>query len=168
MFKQLRGLMLLAVFLPVLAMAAGSTVRLPDPEGKMHSVGEYLGKGKWTVVVIWSVDCPICKKDIFHMAFFHDEHKNRDATVLGISIDGTGETKRIREFIRNQSLGFPNLIGTPDTPEQLSSKSFVGTPTYFIFDPKGEFRTQIVGPATQSQMEGYIRTLAAERAKKGG
>lgn len=159
---------MLAVFLPVLAMAAGSTVKLPDPEGKMHPVGEYLGKGKWTVVVIWSVDCPICKKDIFHMAFFHDEHRNRDATVLGISIDGTGETKRIREFIRNQSLGFPNLIGTTDTPEQLSRKSFVGTPTYFIFDPKGEFRAQIVGPATQSQMEGYIKTLAAERAKKGG
>ena len=160
--------MLLAVFLPVLALAAGSTVKLPDPEGKTHSVGDFLGKGKWTVVAIWSVDCPICKKDIFHMAFFHDEHRNRDATVLGISIDGTGETKRVKEFIRNQSLSFPNLIGTTDTPEQISKKSFVGTPTYFIFDPKGEFLAQIVGPATQSQMEGYIKTLAAERARKGG
>ena len=168
MFRRFRGLMLLAVFLPVLAMAAGPTLKLPDPEGKMHSVGDYLGQGKWTVVAVWSVDCPICKKDIFHMAFFHDEHKNRDATVLGISIDGSGETKRVREFIRNQSLGFPNLIGTPDTPEQISKRSFVGTPTYFIFNPKGEFLAQIVGPATQSQMEGYIKTLAAERAKQGG
>ena len=149
-------------------MAAGSAVKLPDPEGKMHLVGDFLGKGKWTVVVIWSVDCPICKKDIFHMAFFHDEHKNRDATVLGISIDGTGETKRVKEFIRNQSLGFPNLIGTTDTPEQISPKSFIGTPTYIIFDPQGGFAAQVVGPTTQSQMEGYIKTLTAERSKKGG
>lgn len=165
MFRRFRGLMLLAVFLPVLAMAGGSALKLPDPEGQRHSVGDYLGKGKWTVVVIWSVDCPICKKDIFHMAFFHDEHKGRDATVLGISIDGVGQSKRVQEFIRDQSLGFPNLIGTVETPEQLTGKSFVGTPTYYLYNPQGVFAAQLIGPVTQSQMEGYIKTLAAG---KGG
>jgi peroxiredoxin len=159
---------LLAVWLALFTAVAQADVRLPDPEGKTHAVGDYLGKGKWTVVAVWSVDCPICKKDIFHMAFFHDEHKNRDATVLGISIDGVAQTKRVQDFIRNQSLSFPNLIGTPDTPEKISGKSFVGTPTYFIFNPAGKFVTQIVGPATQSQMEGYIKALAAEPGNKGG
>lgn len=165
MYRRIRGFMLLAAFLPLLASAAGSNITLPDPEGNRHSVQKYLGQGKWTVVVIWSVDCPICKKDIFHMAFFHDEHKGRDATVLGISIDGVSQSKRVQGFIRDQSLSFPNLIGTVDTPEQLTGKSFVGTPTYYLYNPKGVFAAQLIGPVTQSQMEGYIKTLSAG---KGG
>ena len=159
--------MLLAVFLPVLALAAGSTVKLPDPEGKTHSVGDFLGKGKWTVVAIWSTDCPICRRDMPEMAFFHDAHRPKDAIVLGVSIDGGARKPEIAEFIQDHGLDFENLIGTPMQMAAFGGP-FRGTPTYFIFDPKGEFMAQIVGPATQSQMEGYIKTLAAERARKGG
>jgi len=158
---------LVAGTLALLATAVQAEVKLPDPAGKMHAVSDFLGKGKWTVVVIWSVDCPICKREIFHMAFFHDEHKGRDATVLGISIDGVKDRQRVIKFVNDQALGFPNLIGTVDTPELLSKRSFVGTPTYFVFNPKGKFMTQLVGPVTQEQMERYIKIIAEEQKKKG-
>jgi len=167
-FRRFHRFYLLAGLLAFFATTAQADLKLPDPEGRMHSVSDHLGKGKWTVVVIWSVDCPICKKDIFHMAFFHDEHKNRDATVLGISIDGVKDRQRVTKFISDQSLSFPNLIGSVDTPEKLSKKSFVGTPTYFIFNPQGQFMTQLVGPVTQEQMERYIKIIADEQKKKDG
>ncbi|MDO8595883.1 MAG: hypothetical protein Q7R45_04580, partial [Sulfuricaulis sp.] len=46
---------------PLLTLAAPpSDVSLKDFNGKTRQTSEFLGKGKWTVVAVWSADCPIC------------------------------------------------------------------------------------------------------------
>ena len=54
---------------PLLTLAAPPDVSLKDFNGKTRQVSEFLGQGKWTVVAVWSADCPICKREIFHMTF---------------------------------------------------------------------------------------------------
>ena len=157
--------MVVWLMLPVLALAAGPDVRLKDLGGKDHGIDEYIGQGKWTVVVIWSADCPICRRDIYHMTFFHDEHRKKDATVLGVSIDGYANRGKAQAFINDQSLNFPNLIGDPDDPSRISGTMFIGTPTYYFFSPQGKFMTQRIGPVTQQQAEDIIRSLGKQRQK---
>lgn len=152
---------------PLLTLAAPpSAVSLKDFEGKTRPASEFLGKGKWTVVAVWSADCPICKREIFHMTFLADEHKGKDIDVLGLSVDGPENRKHAQRFIDEQGLNFPNLIGTPDDASRLSGKTFVGTPTYYFFSPDGKFVAQRIGPTTQDEAESVIRTLKAEHAKK--
>jgi len=156
------------MFLPSLVLAAPPDVALQDFNGKTRQVSEYLGQGKWTVVAVWSADCPICKAEIFHMTFLYDEHKNKDLTVLGLSIDGPDNRAHAQRFIDDQGLNFPNLIGTPDDASLLSGTLFIGTPTYYFFSPEGKFLAQRIGPTTQDEAESAIKRFKAERAKKKG
>ncbi len=148
------------------ALASGTDVALKDFDGKTRQASEFIGHGKWTVVTVWSADCPICKAEIFHMTFLYDEHKSKDITVLGLSIDGYANRKKAQGFIDDQRLNFPNLIGEPDDASLLSGTMFIGTPTYYFFTPEGRFAGQRIGPLTQEQAERTIENLKAERAKK--
>ena len=163
MFQRIRWLAVVLMMMPVLALAAGPDIRLMDIEGKEHNVNEYIGQGKWTVVAVWSADCPICRRDIYHMTFFYDEHRKTDATVLGLSVDGYANRRKAQAFIEEQSLNFPNLIGESEDASRLSGAMFIGTPTYYFFSPEGKFMTQRIGPVTQQQAEQIILDLEKQR-----
>jgi len=158
-----RWLYLLLFLLP-LSVYAASGIALKDLNGKDRNLNDYVGKGKWTVVSVWSADCPICRREIYHMTFFHEEHKNKDAQVLGISIDR--DRKKAQGFIDDQGLNFPNLLASADDVARISGR-FVGTPTYFFFAPDGRLMSERVGPVTQAQAEGIISTLKAQLSSGG-
>lgn len=167
MVQQLKRWVLAFAVVPLLAFAAGPDVRLKDVDGKEHNVNEFIGQGKWTVVAVWSADCPICRRDIYHMTFFYDEHRNKDATVLGLSVDGYANRAKARGFIEEQSLNFPNLIGEPEDAKRIGNTAFIGTPTYYFFSPEGKFMTQRIGPVSQQQAEEILRDLEKKRPTKG-
>lgn len=164
-FQRIRWVAVVLMMAPVLALAAGPDIRLKDIEGREHNVNEYIGQGKWTIVAVWSADCPICRRDIYHMTFFYDEHRKKNATVLGLSVDGFDNRAKARGFIEDQSLNFPNLIGEPEDASRLSGTVFIGTPTYYFFSPEGNFMTQRIGPVTQQQAEQIIRELINKKDK---
>lgn len=170
MARRIKWFWSILALLPLLVAAAGPNLVLKDFDGKDRNVREFIGQGKWTVVTIWSADCPICKREIYHMTFFHDDHKKGRATVLGMSIDGYENKAKAQGFINDQSLNFPNLIGTPDDASELAGTIFIGTPTYYVFSPEGKILAQRIGPITQEQMERLIESLTAEheQAKKSG
>ena len=165
MLNRIRLFVLVLLMVPGLVLAVAPDVRLKDMDGKDHHVGEFIGQGKWTIVVVWSADCPICRRDIYHMTFFHEEHRKTDATVLGLSIDGQAGRDKAKAFVNDQSLNFPNLLGGPEDPSRLSGTMFIGTPTYYFFSPEGKFMTQRIGPVTQAQAEEIIRSLDKQRQK---
>ena len=165
MFLRFSRWLAVMFMIPALVMAAGPDFRLKDVDGKEHNVNEYIGQGKWTVVAVWSADCPICRRDIYHMTFFYDEHRKKNATVLGLSIDGYDNRAKAKGFIEDQSLNFPNLVGEPEDASRLSGATFIGTPTYYFFSPEGKFMTQRIGPVTQVQAESVIRDLEKTRQK---
>jgi hypothetical protein len=162
---RIRLFIMVLLMAPGLVLAAAPDVRLKDMDGKDHHVSEFIGQGKWTVVVVWSADCPICRRDIYHMTFFHEEHRKTDATVLGLSVDGQAGRDKARAFVNDQTLNFPNLLGGPDDPGRLSGTMFIGTPTYYVFSPEGEFMTQRIGPMTQAQAEDVLRGLEKQQKK---
>lgn len=154
-------MLLLAPFLA----AAVPDLSLQDFEGKERHLREFLGRGHWVIVVAWSKDCPICKRDIHHMTFFHDEHKDKGARVLGLSVDGVASRRQAQAFIDDYDLNFPNLIGGPEDASRLGGRPFVGTPTYYFFDPNGRLAGIRVGALTQTQAEELIEQFKAQHAR---
>lgn len=153
-----------AAFIATMGMAAVAatvpSISMKDLAGKSHNVNEFIGKGKWTVVAVWAHDCPICNQEIHQMEFFHDAHRKKDATVLGVSIDGDNVDKAKR-FVADHSLTFPNLITDPGTVSEFGAGDLIGTPTYLIFTPDGTLAGKKVGPLSQEQIEAMM-------AKHGG
>jgi len=149
--------MIVSLFvLPQLAGATGIDITLKDMDGRDRNVKEFIGQGKWTVVAVWESNCTICNQEIHQMSFFHAAHKNKDAIVLGISIDGKARKQQALGFIQEHGLEFTNLLAELPQIQQFGGGPFMGTPTFYIYSPKGKLRAYQAGPVTQEQIEQYM------------
>lgn len=169
MKKYWMRIALLLLILPFAASAAPDLV-LKDFNGNARNVSDYIGKGKWTVVVVWAHNCPTCNNEIHHMTFFHDAHKDTDATVLGVTVDGWSKRDKAAVFVETHALNFPNLIAEPrqDVMIKFGGGEFYATPTFYIYSPKGKFMARQVGPLSQEDVEGFINSAKQASSKDSG
>lgn len=144
MHRYLVGLVFGLLWLP-LAQAGNLT----DLEGKPRDLDALLGDGKWTVVMIWASDCHICNQEAHQYVDFHTFHKDKDARVVGISMDGPQGVADAKQFIDRHSVNFPNLIGAPEDVASLYTEAtgeyLRGTPSFILFDPQGKVRAADAG-----------------------
>ncbi len=137
-----------------------SETELQDMDGNNRVLHDYIGKGKWTIVMIWISDCHVCNQEASQYDDFHDKHRDTDASVLGISMDGLEGNKDAAAFIKRNNVGFPNLMGDPETVAslyiRLTGGDWVGTPTFLIFSPSGELKAAQPGAVPVALIEEYI------------
>jgi peroxiredoxin len=157
------ALMVLPVAMP-LSVSAAPDVPLKDFKGKDRNANQIIGKGKWTVVVVWAHDCHVCNEEIHQMGFFHDAHKNKDAIVLGITVDGWKRHKLAQGFLDKHTLNFENLIAEPDQAIMMKfgAGPFIGTPTYYVYEPNGKLVAQNIGPVAQEDIENFMASYKPE------
>lgn len=155
---------ILASLISLSVRAGAPDIPLPDLEGRARNVNEFVGHAKWTIVVAWAHDCHICDREIGEMAQFHTEHKDKDAVVLGVTLDGKTQLKEARAFARRHELPFVNLLAEPsqDVMMKFGAGKFVGTPTYYVYDPQGDIVGQNIGPLTRSEVEDFIASYKKE------
>ena len=157
----------LLLVIPLVASAAPDVV-LKDFEGKDQNVSNYIGKGKWTVVAIWAHNCHVCNNEIHQMSFFHDAHKDKDAVVLGVTVDGWSKREKAQGFVDTHALDFPNLIAEPrqDVLTKFGGGEFYGTPTFYVYSPDGKLAARQIGPITQEDLESFISNAKQANKKK--
>ena len=147
---------LVALWWLPLAQAAGLT----DLQGHARNIGDYTGKGKWTVVMIWASDCVVCNREVFHYVDFQTFHSDKDARVLGISMDGAAGVADAKAFIDRHAINFPNLIGEPQEVAELytnaTGQPWRGTPSFLIYDPQGKLRAGQVGAVPTELINEFI------------
>lgn len=161
------GLGLAALMFPVALLAATPDIPVKDFDGRDRNVNEFIGKGRWVIVAAWAHDCHVCNKEIHEMNAFHDAHRDKDAMVLGITVDGFEGRHLAGEFVERHGLRFPNLIAEPEQEVMMKfgGGMFIGTPTYYIFTPRGDLAGMNVGPLKRREVEDY---LAKKRAAMAG
>jgi len=165
--KSSRVLLLLSFFfaVPVIAGISGAGI-LKGFDGSIHTLGEYTGQGKWTVVMIWASDCHVCNQEASAYDKFHRAHKDKDASILGLSLDGAAKKVDAEKFIKRHDVSFPNLIAEPDTVmqlySQLTGQPWVGTPSFLIYSPEGELRAAQVGAVPVELIETFIAKESAQ------
>lgn len=161
----LGGFLLFALSMPIMA-ADISAGLLKGFDGSLHSLNEYTGKGKWTIVMLWASDCHACNAEAKQYVKFHKAHKDKDATILGVSLDGEMKKVEANKFIERHGVTFPNLIEEPGKIENmyasLSGQRWIGTPSFLIYSPTGELRAAQVGAVPTHIIESFI---ARESAK---
>lgn len=129
-------------------------------DGKNHSITEYFTQDKWVIVNIWGPKCPPCVDEMPDLQNFHEDHKDKDAIVLGVALDfpsfGPANVNDVREFADNYFISFPLLMGDAHTISHLGGGSLRGTPTTLLFSPGGKLEEIKLGQITQKILEDFI------------
>lgn len=145
----------------LLAMAAGAAapgIQLSDLDGKPRNVNEFIGHGKWVIVAVWAHDCKVCAEEIGEMRTLHAVRGDKDITVLGVSIDGVRQMAQARGFVALHKLPFTNLVAEPaqEVMTRFGGGAFIGTPTFYIYEPGGKIVARRVGPLASRDAEEFI------------
>ncbi|MEJ2345988.1 MAG: TlpA disulfide reductase family protein [Gammaproteobacteria bacterium] len=162
MTKTRLGKRLLPLLLILALPAASWAGALRDFDGKVRTLDEYAGKGKWLVVMIWASDCGVCNAEVHNYVDFQTFHGDGDATVIGISMDGMANKRAAEAFIKRHAVNFPNLIGAPQDVAalytRLTGKPFVGTPSFLLYSPAGQLKAGQAGAVPTDVIEDFIKT----------
>jgi peroxiredoxin len=161
--------LLLCLILPGLALA--TEPEFADLSGQPRALAEYTGKGQWTVVMIWASDCGICRHEAPGMEAFHQRFKDGEARVLGLSVDGLAGMAAARDFVSEERLSFPSLVGSAEDVAALyfdhTGSNLIGTPAFLIFNPQGQLRSYQAGSLNMAALEQLIRPQPLLSAAEG-
>jgi thiol-disulfide isomerase/thioredoxin len=151
--------------MPVLARAASPDVTLSDVHGQAHHFSEYIGRGHWTVLVVWGPRCPPCVEEMPELQGFHDDHRggkaqDAKAIVLGVAVDfptfGQARRDEVAKFAGDYLISFPLLLGSAETFTRFGGADLLGVPTTVIYDPKGAIVARHTGSVTRDMIERFI------------
>lgn len=140
--------------------ASNPDIRLLTIDNKPVSLNELVDNGKYTLVMVWAIDCPLCEAQKPMIQAFHSDYKDTAANVVGIAIDGIGKIDEINAIIEKSEPTYPNYVAAASTFlddfEFATGRRFNATPTYILFDPKGYTDAVAVGAITREQLDDAI------------
>ena len=130
------SLLLALMYRPVFAL------ELTTLKGKATNLQQLVGRGKWSIIVFWSHSCQICAQETPAINDFYLQHKDQDARVIGVSIDGVKKQPLVEGFISDTGMQFPNFIAELSMMAinfaQITEEQFKGTPTFLIYNRRGK------------------------------
>ena len=149
---KLRGF--IVVLLACLAMTVSAEelqFSLTDIKGKQHQLSDY--RGKWVIVNYWATWCPPCLDEIPELVEFHDQHRGKNAVVLGIDYEEVDQAY-LKTFVEEYFISYPILV--PDLTKKPAFGRIMGLPTTFVVSPQGKLVEQRVGGVTKAWLESVI------------
>ncbi len=126
---------------------------LPDLDGKMHKLSDF--RGKWVLVNFWATWCPPCLEEMPELELFHNDHKDRDAIVVGINTENL-KPRLLKRFLEDQFVSYPNLVSPGREPAVFGLVDRL--PTSYLVSPDGEVVARQVGPITRTALDNFIKT----------
>lgn len=144
-----------------LLFVSTSWAALKDFDGNTHKLTDFTGHGKWTVVMFWASDCRVCNAEIGQYIQFNQAHKDKDASIIGVSLDGESGLPAAREFVKRHNVTFPNLVGSAQEVaglyQSLTGSDWVGTPSFLVYNPQGKLMAAQAGAVPTALIEKFIK-----------
>ena len=164
---MMRSVWRLFLLLLLLVMGCGVSAKTVDFEltglqGKSHKLSDY--RGKWVVVNYWATWCPPCLEEMPELEMFHNNHKDKDAVVLGVNLEAI-DSSLLRGFVEDQFISYPVLLKQPALDTELGRVP--GLPTTFLVTPEGRLAARRVGPVTAAELEGMIAEYEKMEGRSG-
>ncbi len=129
-------------------------VKFIDMDGKESMLSDY--KGKWVIVNLWATWCPPCLVEIPDLIMFHEEHKDKNAIVIGVNYEDIAISK-IKSFAKDQMINFPivRFEGKIDGINSPFGRVY-GLPTTYMVAPDGQVVAVRTGLIDQKMIENFM------------
>ncbi len=152
---------LIILSLPVSINSAPNDILLQGLDGEQHSLSNYLGNGKWVVVNIWGTDCASCRAELDGLIDFHDLHQDKDAMVVGLTLDwptfGFPNEEELSDFALDYFIEYPLMMVDAKLAGEVVGQKVNMIPLTFFYNPKGDLVLRINGPVNSKQLEKIIK-----------
>lgn len=135
-------------------LGALPTFDLQDLEG--NSVTDRDLEGKVALINFWATWCGPCKIEMPWFVDFQRKYKDREFTVVAISLDEDGWDP-VRAFAEEFELNFPVVLGDDSVAEDFGG--VWALPTTLIVDRAGSISFRHTGLVSRSQYERQIEEM---------
>jgi thiol-disulfide isomerase/thioredoxin len=164
MIKKIRLFIVSSAVLFVLTQVTHSQEQgllMEGVDGEQHSLHEYIGKGQWVVVNVWATACPYCQRELVGLSNFHDRHFEKDAMVLGLTLDlatfEIPDKDHVKNFASTYLIDYPLLLVSGEMASKVTGKTVHTVPMTFFYNPKGEMVYHFTGELDEELLEGVIK-----------
>ena len=141
-------------------------LELMGSDGKKHHLKDYLGKDKWTTIVVWGPKCPACIEEMPEIQGLYDDKDKTNINVLGLAIDfpsfSYAKLDQVQAFEEDYFVSFPNLLISSNIYYELGIGRLQGTPTIILVDPKGSVSAVQLGGVPRNTIEKFIAKQTAK------
>ena len=121
-------------------------------------------RGKVLFINTWATWCLPCKEEYPDLVKLADYYKDRNVTIIGISVDYPDEIdSKIRPFLKAQGVNFQNYVQNFDRPEDfinlLNEKWRGAVPASFIYDENGQQKSFLLGKHSLEEFKSAIEKI---------
>ncbi len=114
-------------------------ISLPDPTGKEIKLSSF--RGKYVLVDFWASWCKPCRDENPNLVRAYDKYKDKNFTILGVSLDRPGGKEAWMNAIMKDNLTWPQVSDLKEwDSEVVSVYGFgeTGIPYNILVDPQGK------------------------------
>lgn len=104
-----------------------------DADGKDASLSDFIGKGNYVLIDMWSSWCGPCRGEVPNLAQLHNRYKNKGLTVVGIFV--WDEESNLKKAMADEKITWPQIIDTGE--KAMESYGVSGIPQIILFAPDG-------------------------------
>jgi peroxiredoxin len=140
----------------------GPDFALKDSSGQTVQLSKY--HGKVVLLNFWATWCAPCKIEIPWFMEFQREYKDRNFTVLGVSMDEDG-WDAVRPYMNDHKFNYPIVIGNDDIGKLFGEIDDL--PTTFLIDRDGHVARKHVGLISKNDYDEEINALMKGQVLKG-
>jgi len=128
--------------------------------GERVDLHDYIGDGRWALVMLWTTDCVPCEEQKPMIQRFHTAHENDRAQVIAIALDGPAMQAEIDAIVARHEPSYPTLVAFDDVFarqfEEETGKAYSVTPTYVFYRPDGTLFGVHVGKVSRQALDSVV------------
>ena len=137
------------------ARAIGSSLKdiaIPDADGKMHKLSDYVGKGKIVLVDFWASWCGPCCREMPNVVEAYKKYKSKGFEIVGISLDKKKEPWLAA--VKRMNMTWPQLSDLKAWDcEAANLYGVQAIPSNVLFDKDGKIiATDLTGAKLQNKL----------------
>ncbi|MBF0192289.1 MAG: TlpA family protein disulfide reductase [Magnetococcales bacterium] len=139
--------------------AGGLNTPLTTTNGKTMRLTDL--KGKVVLVNFWATWCPPCLEEIPALVQLQTQYADRGLVVVGIDYMEKADAKRLNQFIDEQGINYPVVMGDMKTLQGVA-KTLGGVfalPVTKVLDRNGKVAASHIGGLNFAEMKKLVEPL---------
>ena len=130
---------------------------MPDVNGKEVKLSSF--RGKYVLVDFWASWCGPCRSENPNLVNAYNQFKNKNFTVLGVSLDRPGQKDKWLKAINDDKLAWTNISDLQywNSPV-VALYGFDGIPFNVLIDPQGKVIAEgLRGPGLEARLSEVLK-----------